>query len=105
MYVCVRMLCARMCTCVCVCEIMREKESVCEGKRKERYVYDTEWQKGCATSLRIYVRETLGTRYVYVHPNEHQIIYTYANETTERKGQRKGNNAVNPNLSGFHIYI
>lgn len=84
-----------------VCAYVRVCERGCERKKKKRYVYDTEWQQGCATSLRIYVREILGTRYVYVHPKEHQIIYTYANEITERKG----NNAVNPNLSGFHVYI
>lgn len=105
-YVCARVyLRVRERECACVCESLREGECDRMREKKERYVYDTEWQQGCATSLRIYVRETLGTRYVYVHPNEHQIIYTYANEITERKGERKGNNAVNPNLSGFHVYI
>lgn len=34
------------------------------------------------------------------------IRYTiHVRMITERKGERKGNNTVNPNLSGFHVYI
>lgn len=87
------------CACVCVCVYVCVKE---REKRRNRDMYMIpNGQQGCAMSLSII--RTRNTRHsICVLCILTNIRYTIHMRMIR---ERKGNNAVNPNLSGFHIYI